>query len=1012
MVLTLIQNVALVVMLGTAQRYLSRVLDTHPRLSTLASGVLYGSVAIAGMLTPFRFAEGIIYDGRSIVMSLAGLFGGAPVALIAGTLAGAYRVFLGGAGVVPGVATVVTSAAVGVALRRLSGGRLTSLRIIDLVAFGLAVHLLMLGIQYLLLPSEVALRVVREVGPLLLTLFPLGNAIAARMMIDQMDRERARVELTDESRRLRLAMTAADEGLWDIDLVSGRVALSAEAAQLMGRGEGPVCLTAKEWQRGMHPDDRPAYSASLGALIEGRDAEAPRVFRWEYESGWYRWYQVLGAVSDRDTAGVPLKATGVITDITEMRLAGQAVERRAVEAELLASASGRLLRARDRDEVFRIVHDFFAAVFPGDIVLVNEVDSSGDALVTRDVIGVDSDLLRTAERITGWTIKGRTYPLIPAYRKVLVAGRMQCIDGGLAEVASAEVPRAVAATLERTFGIREFWSIGIADSYVAYASIHVLRRTTGAEMPRGVVESFANLCFVTFARLFVQRLLLDSEQRFRALIEQTEQGISVGHPDGRMLVYNRAMEEISGYSREEVEQHGWFDLVYPSPEAKDRAMRLAVEAIEGGLPYVEVEITRKDGGSKWVSVATTPVVVGGETYNMSIFTDITQRRESEQELRDSEQRFRTLVETAPVAIFVQTDRRFAYANQAALHLYGASSASDLVGQPVMDRFGVGFHDAIDERIRALNEDREPQPPMEMVHVRLDGTEIDVETSGAPIVYGGKHGAVVFVRDVTEAKRAAAELERYRQHLEELVAERTRELEETNAELKRTTESKTAFFARMSHELRTPLNSIIGFSAVLKDGVAGPLTEEQAAEVGMIHSAGRHLLSIITDLLDITRAEAGRMSVDRERFGVDVLVAEVADILRPLSEEAGLDLRVVPLGNEMEIESDRMKVKRILLNLGGNAVKFTQQGHVELRVSADSAETVCFSVSDTGPGIRADLIGHIFDPFTQGDVASDAVPEGTGLGLSISRELARLLGGDVDVTSQDGVGTTFSLRLPR
>ena len=1012
MVLTLIQNVALVVMLGTAQGYLSRVLDAYPRLSTLASGALYGSVAIVGMLMPFRFAEGIIYDGRSIVMSLAGLFGGAPVALIAGTLAGAYRVFLGGAGVAPGVVTVVTSAAVGVALRRFSGGRLTSLRVIDLVSFGLAVHLLMLGVQYVLLPTEVAMRVVREVGPLLLTLFPVANAIAARMMIDQMDRERARVELAEESRRLRLAMAAADEGAWDIDLVSGAVTLSAEAAQLMGRGEGPVCLTPQEWQRWMHPDDRLAYTADLSAIVESRDGESARAFRWEYANGQYRWYQVLGAVSDRDAAGAPLKATGVITDVTEMRLASRAVERRAVEAELLASASGRLLRARDRDEVFRIVHDFFAAVFPQDIVLVNEVDDDGDTLTTRDVIGVDAGLLRTGERITGWTVKGRTYPLIPAYRKVLVAGRMQRIEGGLSEVASREIPRAVAATLERTFGITEFWSIGIADSYVAYASVHVLRRTQDLEMPRGVVESFANLCFVTFARLFVQRLLLDSEQRFRALIEQTEQGISVGHPDGRMLVYNRAMEEISGFSREEVERRGWFDLVYPSAEAKDRAMRLAVEAIEGGLPYVEVEITRKDGDARWVAVATTPVVVGGETYNMSIFTDITQRREREQELRQSEERFRTLVETAPVAIFVQTDRRFAYANQAALRLYGASSATDLVGQPVMDRVAAGFHDAIDQRIRALNEDREPQPAMEMVHVRLDGTEIDVETSGAPIVYGGLPGAVVFVRDVTEAKRSAAELAQYRQHLEDLVAERTRELEETNAELKRTTESKTAFFARVSHELRTPLNSIIGFSAVLKDGVAGPLTEEQAAEVGMIHSAGRHLLSIITDLLDLTRVEAGRMSVERERFGVNELVMEVADILHPLVEAAGLELRVAPLDEEMEIESDRMKVKRILLNLGGNAVKFTEEGHVELRVSADDGKAIRLCVSDTGPGIRADLAANIFEPFTQGDVASGAVPEGTGLGLSISRELARVLGGDVDVASEEGAGSTFTLTLPR
>jgi len=455
--------------------------------------------------------------------------------------------------------------------------------------------------------------------------------------------------------------------------------------------------------------------------------------------------------------------------------------------------------------VFDVVRDFFSVLFPRDIVLVNEVEPGSDSLITREVLGLGSALIRKVEHIMGWAIAERRYPITPAYRRLLEAGRMERIEGGLAGLAEDQLPVAISRSLEQLLGVREVWSVGIADASEAYAGIHVFIRSQHPEMPAGVVESFANLCFVTLSRIDAQGRLAESEERFRALVEQTHEGISVGHPDGRVLLYNPAMELISGYTREEVERAGWFNLVFPTPERQSEAMRLAQEALEGGLPYVEVEIVRKDGATRWVSVATTPVVLGGETFNLSIFTDVTPRRQAEQALRESEARFRTLVDSAPEEIFVQTDYRFAYVNRAACALYGAAGAESLVGTAVMDRFRADLHEAIERRIKGLNEDRLPQPAMEMVHVRLDGSEVPVEVSGAPITYEGRPGAVVFVRDITEAKRAAAEIEQHREHLEELVAERTRGLKAANERLERATQAKSAFLARMSHELRTPLN---------------------------------------------------------------------------------------------------------------------------------------------------------------------------------------------------------------
>ncbi|MDO8847191.1 MAG: PAS domain S-box protein [Coriobacteriia bacterium] len=886
MVLSLVQNVALVAMLVAVQRYLARMLDAHPPLARVASGILYGAVAIVGMLTPFNFAPGVFYDGRSIILSLAGLFGGAPVALIAVAIAAGYRILLGGVGVAAGVATIVISALLGVGLRHLVRGRITTLRGPHLLALGVAVHALMLAAGNLLLPEGVAPQVLRTVGPLVITMFPVITAITARMMIEELKGEQARVDLLQETERVRLAMLAADEGAWDYDPIKDEVRVCAEAAALLGRGQQAFTATAQESIDHIHPDDRSAVLEQRDALLRDGSDDFQVYQRLRLPNEAYRWFYVLGSVVARDAEGRATRVLGIITDTTRAQSVAESLERRAIEAELLATASARLQRSLDRDSVFGVVHDYFQALFPRDVVIVNEVQAGGDQLVMREALGVGDALFRKAESFMGWAVAERRFPVTPAYRVILEAGRMERIEGGLAVLAKGQLPATVSRSIEQLLGVREVWSIGVADAGRAYAGIHVFMLEKRPEMPAGVVESFASLCFVTLAGLEAQARLAESEERFR-----------------------------------------------------------------------------------------------------------------------------TLVDTAPEAIFVQTDYVFAYVNKAACTLYGATRAADLVGTSVMDRFRADYHEVIHERIRGLNEERQSQRAMEMVHVRLDGSEVPVEVSGAPIIYEDRPGAVVFVRDVTEAKQAAAEIKRHHEHLEELVAERTRELEAANEGLERATRAKSAFLARMSHELRTPLNSIIGFSSLLVEGMAGPLTDEQQAEIGTINSAGHHLLSIIGDLLDQSRIEADRVVVDAAEFAAGELLGEVAGILKPLADRSGLDVQVRTPDRPVVMLSDRVKVKQILLNLGGNAIKFTIEGTIEFALTADDSSVV-FTVRDTGRGIRPEQTDRIFESFTQGDIPADEVLAGTGLGLSISREFARLLGGDITVTSELGVGSTFTLTLPR
>ena len=237
------------------------------------------------------------------------------------------------------------------------------------------------------------------------------------------------------------------------------------------------------------------------------------------------------------------------------------------------------------------------------------------------------------------------------------------------------------------------------------------------------------------------------------------------------------------------------------------------------------------------------------------------------------------------------------------------------------------------------------------------------------------------------------------------------LEYLNRELEQANSVKNAFLASMSHELRTPLNAIIGFSGVLKQELAGPLNPEQMKQVEMVHTSGRHLLALIDDVLDIARIEAGGFDVTPERFGLHDAVSGIIEMMAPIAKQKAIELRHVGPTIPIEASTDLGKFRQILLNLVGNAVKFTSEGHVEVRFGGRPYGGIWIEVEDTGPGISAEDLEHIFEPFVQLEQSGEAKAKGTGLGLALSQENAALLGGRITVASQPGKGTVFKLELP-
>ncbi len=272
-------------------------------------------------------------------------------------------------------------------------------------------------------------------------------------------------------------------------------------------------------------------------------------------------------------------------------------------------------------------------------------------------------------------------------------------------------------------------------------------------------------------------------------------------------------------------------------------------------------------------------------------------------------------------------------------------------------------------------------------------------------------------EITARKQAEEELRKHHKHLEELVKERTSELEEKTAEMEQANirlqeidRLKSVFLASMGHELRTPLNSIVGFTGIILQGMSGEVNEEQRQQLTMVRNSASHLMGLIADILDTSRIEAERVELSPEEFSLDDVVREVVETLSTTASEKGLELLPkVPEG--ITLFSDRRRIKQILMNLVSNAVKFTDQGSVKIAARVLGDDNLEVRVIDTGIGIKEEDMDKLFQPFQQIDVSLTKKHEGTGLWLHLSKKLVTLLGGDISVKSEYGRGSEFAFTIP-
>jgi PAS domain S-box-containing protein len=496
----------------------------------------------------------------------------------------------------------------------------------------------------------------------------------------------------------------------------------------------------------------------------------------------------------------------------------------------------------------------------------------------------------------------------------------------------------------------------------------------------------------------IEEALRESEERYRDLFDNASDMIHIVTTDGMIAYTNAAWRRTLGYSKEEVAGLPLLAVIHPDDHERSMAQRERVLNGEHGT-RVDVRFLTKGGEIVVVEGSLgSRIVHGVPVSTRGIFRNITERKRIEKALLESEAQFRSAFDFAPIGMaLVSPEGRWLQVNKALCDILGFSEremvATDFQSITHPDDLDIDFgyiQQIVAGDIRSYQREKR--------YFHKDGHIVWVLLS-ASVVRDPKTDEVRYaisqIQDITERKRAEFELAHAR-----------------DAALQ-SAKRKSEFLANVSHEIRTPMNGIIGMTDLLLDTSQTPGQREYA---GMIRTSAESLLTIINDILDFSKIEAGRMALENIDVDLRSIIDTTTAFLHHRARAGGIDLySMVDADVPDDLRSDPVRVRQVLTNLVDNAIKFTEQGQVLVRVSMETEDSthavIRFEVVDTGVGIDPETIGQLFQPFIQGDNSTTRRHGGTGLGLVISRKLVEMMGGEMGVESRQGSGSTFWFTVP-
>ncbi len=495
-------------------------------------------------------------------------------------------------------------------------------------------------------------------------------------------------------------------------------------------------------------------------------------------------------------------------------------------------------------------------------------------------------------------------------------------------------------------------------------------------------------------KITVEKELRRSEENYRSIIEHASDIIYKTNDKGFFVFVNPVAERITGYSKEELYKMHFSELI--RADHKIKAVKFYLNQVRNKIAstYLEFPIINKKGKEIWFgqSVQFSYVSVNSQQFELtSMAIDITKQKLFETLLKKQEEKYRNIITNMNLGLIeVSPNEEIMHANQGFCKMSGFTQ-EELIGKKASDLFVMDV-DLLEEKKKLRSESISDMYQMPVKH--KDGDVRWWTVSGAPNFNdsGEFIGSIGIHLDITEQKKLEKELE----------------ASKIKAEL--ASKAKESFLANMSHEIRTPLNAIIG---MIRELGKETLNADQKIYVEKSAIASKHLLSIINNVLDISKIEAGELTLEDEHFSLDNSIDNVLSIMSSRAEEKGIYLRS-EFSNDIHhaIIGDPLRIEQVLINLVGNAVKFTSKGGITIRCSlinnAADEQKINIAVSDTGVGMEEKYLKNIFNKFSQEDRSVSRKYGGTGLGLAITYELIQLMGGTIEVESKKNSGTTFNV----
>jgi len=515
---------------------------------------------------------------------------------------------------------------------------------------------------------------------------------------------------------------------------------------------------------------------------------------------------------------------------------------------------------------------------------------------------------------------------------------------------------------------------------------------------------------ITTRKLAGIALKMESEKNL-ALLHNASDGIHILDMEGNVIEAGDSFCNMLGYQHDEIIG---MNVSQWDAQLIDRELTKIISSqfAKPARSQFETCYRRKDGTIFNVEISGRTLELNGKQVFFNSARDITERKQSEDQLRKLSQ----AVEQSPESIVItDINANIIYVNDSFLKATGYSR-EEVIGQnPRILHSGktppatfVAMWDALSQGL--------PWKGM-FYNRKKNGSEYIEFAIITPLRQpdGAINNYVAVKEDITERKRLGEELDMHRHHLEEQVMLRTTELISARQQAEAANQAKSMFLANMSHEIRTPMNAIIGLNHLMRRSGATP---EQIERLDKIDSAGRHLLSIISDILDMSKIETGNLLLEANDFSLSSILDNIRSIFGHATQAKGLQLKIDVDSIPLWLRGDQMRLRQALLNYVGNALKFTEKGSISIRgkllEDGEDELLVRFEVEDTGIGIATDNIERLFRPFEQEDTSTTRMFGGTGLGLAISRRLAQLMGGEAGVDSIPGLGSIFwfTARLQR